>query len=184
MATLFLSYSREDAGQVGPLAAALEDEGHKVWWDRHISGGQSFADAIERELECAEVVIACWTESSVHSDWVRDEAAVGRDKGRLVPVSLDGCLPPLGFRQYHTIDLLSWDGQPQSPALDPLKAAIAEKTGGTSQPKAAFPARGSGSRARIKPHPWALASAAMLTLLVGGAFLYASVSTRPGNVEP
>ena len=184
MASLFLSYSHEDVRQVGLLAAALGGQGHKVWWDQHISGGQVFADAIECALESADVVIACWTVKSVHSGWVRDEAAVGRDKGRLIPVSLDGCLPPLGFRQYHTINLLNWNGQPQSPALDPLKAAIAEKTGGTSQPKAAFTARGSGSRARIKPRPWALASAAALMLLVGGAFLYASGSTRSGNVEP
>ena len=121
MASLFLSYSREDASQVGPLAAALEGEGHKVWWDRHISGGQEFADIIERELESADVVIACWTQTSVRSGWVRDEAGVGRDKGRFVPVSLDGCLPPLGFRQYHTIDLSGWDGEPLSPAFDPVQ---------------------------------------------------------------
>ena len=118
MASLFLSYAREDAGRVGPLAAALEGVGHSVWWDRHLKGGQGFADAIERALDSADVVIACWTVYSIHSDWVRDEAAVGRDKGRLLPLNLDGCLPPLGFRQYHTIDLLSWDGKPQSPALE------------------------------------------------------------------
>ena len=184
MASLFLSYSREDASQVGPLAAALEDDGHDVWWDRHISGGQVFADAIECALESADVVIACWTANSVHSGWVRDEAGVGRDKGRLVPVSLDGCLPPLGFRQYHTIDLLSWNGQPQSPVLYPLKAAIAEKTGDTSHPKAAFPAQGFGSRARFEPRPWVIASAAALVMLAGGAFLYPRISARSGNFEP
>ncbi len=143
MASLFLSYSRADASRVGPLAAALEGDGHKVWWDRHITGGDEFADAIERALESAEVVIACWTEHSVHSGWVRDEAAVGRDKGLLVPVSLDGCLPPLGFRQYHTIGLVDWNGQPESPDLDSLRAAIAEKASGTSQPRAVPPARAS-----------------------------------------
>ena len=60
MASLFLSYSREDASRVGPLAAALEGDGHKVWWDRHITGGDEFADAIEQALESAEVVIACY----------------------------------------------------------------------------------------------------------------------------
>ena len=184
MASLFLSYSRVDASQVGPLAAALEADGHNVWWDQHISGGQVFADAIESALESADVVIACWTANSVHSGWVRDEAAVGRDKGRLVPVSLDGCLPPLGFRQYHTIDLLSWNGQPQSPVLDPLRAAIAEKTGDTSHPKAAFPAQGFGSRARFEPRPWVIASAAALVMLAGGTFLYPRVSARSGNFEP
>jgi len=184
MASLFLSYSREDAGQVGSLAAALEGDGHQVWWDQHITGGQEFADIIELALESADVVIACWTEISVHSGWVRDEAAVGRDKGRLVPVSLDGCQPPLGFRQYHTIDLVSWDGEAQSAALDPLKTAIAEKTGGVSLPKAAFPSRRFGSPARFKPRQWAIASAAALLLLAGGAYLYPRVLGGSGNVEP
>ena len=134
MASLFLSYSREDMSRVAPLAAALERDGHTVWWDRHISGGQEFADAIEQALESADVVIVCWTANSVRSAWVRDEAGAGRDRGRLVPVTLDGCQPPLGFRQYHTIDLSRWNGRPQSPALEPLKAAIAERASGTPQP--------------------------------------------------
>lgn len=183
MASLFLSYSREDVGQVGPLAAALESEGHVVWWDRHISGGQLFADAIEIALESADVVIACWTETSIHSGWVRDEAAVGRDKGRLVPVSLDGCLPPLGFRQYHTIDLLSWNGQPQSPELEPLKVAIAERTGGISPPKAALPVRRAGFRTRFKLGRWGIGSAAVLAL-IAGALLFPRLSARSDNIEP
>jgi len=184
MASLFLSYSREDASSVLPLAAALEGDGHEVWWDRHITGGQEFADVIERALESADVVIACWTKISVHSGWVRDEAAVGRDKGRLVPVSLDGCLPPLGFRQYHTIDLLSWDGQAQSAALEPLKAAISEMTGSALLPKAAFSSRSLGSPARFKARRWAIASAAMILVLAGGVLLYPRVLGGSGNVEP
>ena len=183
MASLFLSYSRQDAGQVGPLAAALEGEGHKVWWDRHLSGGQDFADVIEQALESADVVIACWTEHSIHSGWVRDEASVGRDKGRLMPVSLDGCLPPLGFRQYHTIDLAGWNGQPQSPALDPLKTAVVEMAEGTFRPPAAIPARRPGVQP-LQSRRLAIASAAALMLLAGGAFLYPRLSAGSGSVEP
>jgi tetratricopeptide (TPR) repeat protein len=184
MASLFLSYSREDISQVGPLAAALEEEGHEVWWDRHITGGQEFADAIECALESADVIIACWTETSIHSGWVRDEAAVGRDKGRLVPLSLDGCRPPLGFRQYHTIELGSWDGRPQSPALDPLRSAIAERMGDVSQPKPAPLARTSGRSGRYRTRRWVVASAAAILLVAGGAFLYPRVLGGSGNVEP
>ena len=114
MASLFLSYSRDDISRVAPLAAALDRDGHTVWWDRQISGGQEFADAIEQALKSADVVIVCWTSRSVRSAWVRDEAGEGRDGGRLVPVTLDGCQPPLGFRQYQTVDLSSWSGRPGS----------------------------------------------------------------------
>ena len=95
MASLFLSYSRADMARVAPLAAALEQNGHAVWWDRHISGGQEFVEAIEQALESADIVIVCWTANSVRSAWVRDEAGSGRDRGRLVPVTLDGGKSPL-----------------------------------------------------------------------------------------
>ena len=46
-------------------------------------------------------MVVLWSKQSVESPWVRDEAAAGRDKGRLVPASIDGTPPaPLSFRQY------------------------------------------------------------------------------------
>src|SRR4029079_10059177 len=109
---------------IEPLASAIEGFGHDVWWDRHITGGEEFGDAIQHALESDAVGVVAWTCSSVKSAWVRDEAGHGRDIGRLVPVTLDGCMPPLGFRQYQTIDLSSWKGRAGSAALDPLKEAI------------------------------------------------------------
>ena len=183
MASLFISYSREDIGLVEPLAAALKGDGHKVWWDQHLSGGQEFTEAIEQALESADVVIVCWTVTSVHSAWVRDEAGFGRDRGRLVPVTLDGCQPALGFRQYHTIDLSGWNGRPQSPALELLAAAIGERTKGAPPPRVQH-AQGSAFRDRLRPHRWTTATAAALILFVGGAFVYPRLLAGPGNIEP
>ena len=184
MASLFLSYAREDVERVRPLARALERDGHSVWWDRHISGGQQFAGAIEQALAAAEVVIVCWTQSSVRSDWVRDEAAAGRDNGRLVPVTLDGCSPPLGFRQYHTIDLSGWNGRPRSPVLRPLKAAIAEKASGVAPhaERTAIPVR--KWRRDFDAPRWAIAAAASLLVLISGAFLYSRVWAGDGRIVP
>ena len=67
MASLFLSYAREDIERIRPLARALERDGHSVWWDRHISGGAEFAGAIEEALESADVVVACWSDSGCSS---------------------------------------------------------------------------------------------------------------------
>lgn len=184
MATLFLSYAREDAGRVAQLAAALERQGHQVWWDRHLTCGQEFADAIELALESADVVVACWTRHSVHSDWVRDEAAVGRDKGRLLPLSLDGSLPPLGFRQYHTIDLSSWNGRAKNSALDLLKPAIAGLMDGTARPGPAPPARMPGSKARLHPGKWLVGAGAALLLLTGGTLLYPLLRDGADSIEP
>lgn len=187
MASVFLSYSRGDAGRIGCLAEALERAGHKVWWDRHIAGGQEFAGAIEQALEAADVVVVCWSKSSVRSAWVRDEAAAGRDKGRLVPLTLDGCLPPLGFRQYQTIDLSQWNGRATASALVPLTDAVAAKVnlaaGGTpatdEQPRKISQRRRDSSVLR-----WAIVVAAGLIVIAAGAFLYPRLWAGPGGTEP
>jgi tetratricopeptide (TPR) repeat protein/TolB-like protein len=183
MASLFLSYSREDSGRVGSLAAALEREGHDVWWDRHISAGQEFSDAIEQALASADVVIVCWTAVSVRSAWVRDEASAGRDTGRLVPVTLDGSEPPLGFRQYQTIDLKRWTGRVQSPLLEPLRAAIADKAVSGSSPRALARQRALPFNFAFPNGTVALAVATAL-LIGGGAFLYSRVSMQTGSIDP
>ena len=102
MANVFLSYDREDIGRAKSIAAVLENAGHQVWWDRHIKGGAQYSNEIENALKRAEAVVVLWSQRSVRSAWVRDEAAAGRDSNRLVPVTLDKTEPPLGFRQYQT----------------------------------------------------------------------------------
>ena len=130
MARIFLSYAREDVDSAKQLAESVGRAGHEVWWDRHIQGGSRFTMEIDRALKDAEVVIVLWTDASVESAWVQDEAAEGRDSDRLVPVSLNGCRPPLGFRQFHTIELKDWKGEGEPLQMDELLGAIG-KTAGT-----------------------------------------------------
>ncbi len=125
MASIFLSYDREDAEKARPLALALEKAGHSVFWDLHIRGGAQFGKVIEEALKASDAVVVLWSEHSVESAWVKDEAAVGRDTGRLVPVTIDGAEPPLGFRQFQTIDLSQWRGRRGSAGLRILLADIA-----------------------------------------------------------
>lgn len=123
MASVFLSYDREDTARARPIAAALERAGHSVWWDRNIKGGTQYAKAIEQALNQADAVVVLWSARSVESAWVRDEAAAGRDRGRLVPVRIDGIEPPLGFRQFQNIDL-SRSTRGRSAAMAELLAAL------------------------------------------------------------
>lgn len=124
MASVFLSYDRDDAHIAPSIAAALEKAGHSVWWDKHISGGSQFSKEIEQALDKADVVVVVWTRFSIESPWVRDEAGAGRDRNRLVPLSLDGTLPPLGFRQFQSIDLGSWSGRGRVPRREEILSAI------------------------------------------------------------
>ena len=124
MASVFLSYDREDTDRARPLAAALEKAGHAVWWDRRITSGAQFSKEIETALNNAEAVVVLWSKQSVESAWVRDEAAAGRDTGRLVPVLIDGTPAPLGFRQYQATELHGWKGRASSPAFQEIHRAI------------------------------------------------------------
>ena len=124
MARIFLSYARDDVEPAKQLAGCISEVGHNVWWDRRLHGGSRFAAEIDKALRDAEAVVVFWSPSSVESAWVQDEAAEGRDSGRLVPVSLASAKPPLGFRQFQTIDLGSWDGTGTPHAIDDLLEAI------------------------------------------------------------
>ena len=105
MADIFLSYARADRSRIERIAAALENAGYSIWWDRHIEGGSQFSKDIEKEIAKARAVVVAWSAASVESEWVRDEAAIARDTEKLVPISLDETLPPIGFRQRQAIDL-------------------------------------------------------------------------------
>lgn len=108
MADIFLSYSREDRAAVEPLAEQIAAAGYSVWWDRQLTGGKRYLEETEAELNAAMVVLVAWSKISIASHWVADEAGAGRDTGRLLPITLDGSMPPLGFRQFQTIDFSKW----------------------------------------------------------------------------
>ena len=137
MARIFLSYARDDVDAAKQLAGCISEAGHDVWWDRHLHGGSRFATEIDKALKDAQAVVVLWSPTSIDSAWVQDEAAEGRDSGRLVPVSLSSAKPPLGFRQFQTIDLGAWDGNRKPDALDDLLEAIARTCGSDARPKEA-----------------------------------------------
>ena len=127
MAQIFLSYSRRDADAAKALASGLSARGHEVWWDKNISGGSEFAAEIEQALNAADIVMVLWSSVAVKSPWVLDEAAEGRDTGRLLPIALDDCKPPLGFRQYQTIFVVRT--RPEA-AIEDILQALVRKTAG------------------------------------------------------
>jgi TolB-like protein len=123
-AVVFLSYARADKDRAVRLVQGLQAAGLEVWWDTLVEGGAEFARTIEAALDSCDAVVVVWSQASVGSDWVLDEAAKGRDLRKLVPVSLDGVEPPMGFRRYHSIDLAGWDGGTQSPEVQAIVRGV------------------------------------------------------------
>jgi adenylate cyclase len=145
---VFLSYAREDVDAAKSLAEAISAAGHEVWWDRHLHGGSRFVAEIDRALKESEAVVVLWSGTSVESAWVQDEAAEGRDSGRLVPVALGSVKPPLGFRQFHTIALGTWNGSGPPETMDELLDAIGRTCGSQPASEKASPAAGAKDSAK------------------------------------
>jgi uncharacterized membrane protein YhaH (DUF805 family) len=108
MTDVFISYSREDAAQAERIARGLEAMGLSVFWDNEIPPGQTWADYIEAKLNRCNVAVVLWSEHSTKSQWVREEARMGRSK--MIPAKLDVAEPPFGFGDVQAADLSNWGG--------------------------------------------------------------------------
>jgi hypothetical protein len=124
LANVFISYARRDRDRVLALASALEHEGLSVWWDPNLVPGKRFRDIIATELAAADSVLVVWTAASIQSDYVQDEAEEGRERGVLVPVTLEPVKPPAGFRQVQAADLSQWTGSSQHPDFRMVVTAV------------------------------------------------------------
>ena len=172
MSDIFIGYARRDRETIEKLAAAIEAAGYSVWWDRNIVGGAEFSRDIERELDAARAVVIAWSSDAGASPWVKDEAAVARDQGKLVPIALDQEIPPMGFRQYQAVDFSRWNGKPDHPAIDDLRRAIEARLDGAEPDPPARPA--AAGPVRTRKAPWlaavALASAAIAFVIAFDPF--------------
>lgn len=137
---LFVSYSRSDLDRARPVIALLEKAGFDAWWDGRLEGGENFLQTTEHALETADCVVVLWSATSTQSHWVRDEAQRGRERGCLVPLTIDGTVAPLGFRQFQLLDVSGWDGSAESAEAARILVAVRAKTGAKQEGGLATPA--------------------------------------------
>ena len=137
---VFLSYTHKDAAEAKRIVALLEGAGFTVWWDRLIGAGDAFSKATEAALDGASCVVVLWSQQSLDSHWVRDEAQRGQEMGCLVPLSIDGVMPPLGFRQFQFIDVSNWRGSPNEKPAQNIVNAVQAQINSSPMPRAAFAA--------------------------------------------
>lgn len=123
--TVFVSYSRDDRKHALQIIDILERNGFSVWWDGMLEGGDRFSRTTAEALENAKAVVVLWSKTSAESHWVHDEATRGRDRKRLVPLSIDGSEPPLGFRQFQVIDAAPKKVKANSPEMTGMLRAVA-----------------------------------------------------------
>jgi hypothetical protein len=137
LADVFISYAKADRPLALKLAAMLEAEGWKTWWDTSLIPGDDFRNEIMTELGRARAVIVIWTDASIKSDWVRSEAGRAQAERKLIPVKLPHLsykdLPP-PFDVLHTEDVGQGDkikaaviAQLAKPAVEPSAVALLTK---------------------------------------------------------
>ena len=185
MGAIFLSYAREDGAFAEALARVLGEAGHDIWWDRRINSGEEFATEIEEALGSADIVLVVWSKHSVRSPWVRDEAAIGRNEGRLLPVTIDGSPPPLGFRQFQTLELRAWKGSKRDPRtkglLQSVEGRLKPKSTEASAPLEPAASALGGRILAPRRRLLAIALALFVIVAVAGAFL---IPRLGGGAEP
>jgi hypothetical protein len=92
---VFISYTKKDRVLVDEIASEIEKAGYLVWFDRELNPAQQFRETIMKRIESAKAVVVLWTEQSIGSKWVKDEAQRGDNEGKLI------CLyePPLEIKR-------------------------------------------------------------------------------------
>lgn len=193
MADVFISYSREDRARADQIAAALQRDGMQVFWDSEIPPGQTWADYVEEKLTQCKAVLVLWSQHSTKSQWVREEARIGRDKGKLIPIMIDGTPAPFGFGEVQAADLSRWNGDEADPSwkriADAVRGALSREPkpqaqtphpGATQyqQPHRAAPAPqpAQGGKKGVHPVWWAVGGgAAVLVALI----MLGSIANQP-----
>jgi hypothetical protein len=110
MADVFISYAREDRAIARDLANYLEARGHSTWHDIELRGGDDYQLKIAKMISDSRAVVVIWSADSVRSLWVRAEAGLANNKGKLVPtkteqLKYDDIPPP--FNLLHAIGIES-----------------------------------------------------------------------------
>lgn len=173
--SVFLSYSRTDLERARPVIALLEAAGFDLWWDGRLEGGENYLATTEDRLESADCVAVLWSQTSVASHWVRDEAQRGRERECLVPLSLDGTMAPLGFRQFQLLDISGWSGDPGDALAGRILAGVRARTGRrgvVNEPPVPFTVPPLAAPAAP---PAARLALSRRTLIIGGATLAGGV---------
>ncbi|MDB5432297.1 MAG: hypothetical protein JWP35_3413 [Caulobacter sp.] len=129
MSEIFISYARSTERQAEAVAEALRALGYGVWRDDQLPANRAYGEVIEERLRSAKAVVVIWSAEAAKSQWVRAEADVARESGKLVQLRLDSVAPPLPFNQIQCANLENWTGDLRTPGWQKVVAGVASLAG-------------------------------------------------------
>ncbi len=134
MTDVFISYASEDMAQAQRLAQALEGQGWSVWWDRDIPPGMDYATVIENAVKASRCVVVLWSQHSIASRWVQNEAAEGAERKILLPAFIESVDIPFEFRRLQAADLTPWLSDTDNIGFNQLVASVGRILNSPSTP--------------------------------------------------
>jgi hypothetical protein len=129
MVDVFISYKREERARCERIANKLKALNLDVWFDARLPSGKSFDREIESTIKKAKAVLVLWSPASVESEWVRNEAGIGKERGVLAAAQLAPCELPIAFRATHYETLFDEAFADDHPGWIKVLERIGELTG-------------------------------------------------------
>lgn len=105
-APVFVSYGRDDIAVAGALVDHLRAHAVTVAWDQDLDAGTDYEQALRRTILAAPAVVVVWSATSVLSPFVRDEARLALEAGKLITTHVAGFeyrSVPFGFGHLHLV---------------------------------------------------------------------------------
>ncbi len=122
MSDIFLSYSYKDSYIIDRVSEGLTRSGFSVWRKFPLEKGDVWWE-IKEAVESSKMVVVFWSENSINSEWVKSEASIAVDRGKLIPVLISNIEIPLGFSHIQYVDFTSWNGSFESAEFQALVQA-------------------------------------------------------------
>ena len=184
MKDIFISYSRKDSAIAEKFRNLLTEEGWSVFWDVEILPRNAWSDQLEQKLNICKCIVVLWSENSLKSYYVKEEATIGRNAKKLVPIMIDsGIMPPFGFGMPEAVMLNDWDGNKENREYRNLIKAItahALPKKSTSRGAIQEPVCNTTNTAQSKTPLFAGLGLGLLAILAG-AYLFFNTSGTPVN---
>ena len=153
MSEVFISYARSTEREAKRIAEGLRALGYGVWRDDELPAHRDYAEVIEERLRGAKAVVVVWSAESVKSQWVRAEADLARETGKLVQLSLDGAGLPMPFSRIQCADLTGWSGDPEAAGWKKVVGSVQALVDAEDAGQVAAPAEASAPQAALPDKP-------------------------------
>lgn len=105
MPDVFISYKREERPRCLEIHDRLAALKLDVWFDARLDPGTRFDDEIEAAVRSAKVVLVLWSREAARSEWIRNEATIGKARKVLSSAYIQPTELPIAFLGTQTEDL-------------------------------------------------------------------------------